>query len=49
MVYDTENRMRGSRAISAFTRLVLPAPDGAATTYKRPVCDEADKPRYSND
>src|ERR1700689_3538613 len=28
--------MWGSRSIKALTRLVLPAPDGAETTYRRP-------------
>jgi len=31
-VYETEKRMRGSRSMSALTKLVLPAPDGAAIT-----------------
>jgi hypothetical protein len=36
VVYDTENLSEGSFSMSARTRLVLPAPDGAANTNKRP-------------
>jgi hypothetical protein len=32
VVQDTENDTPGRRARSAFSKLVFPAPDGAATT-----------------
>ena len=34
MVVDTESLIDGSFSIIAFTRLVLPVPDGAEITYK---------------
>ena len=37
MVVDTESLIEGSFSIKAFTRLVLPVPDGADITYKCPV------------
>src|SRR3954470_12348555 len=36
VVYETDRRMPGSRSSRARTRLVLPPPDGAATTKRLP-------------
>jgi len=46
VVYDTENRMLGSRTMSALTKLVLPAPEGAATTYNRPDSGDVSMSNY---
>jgi hypothetical protein len=44
VVYETEKRNLGSRCMSALTKLVFPAPEGAATTYKRPSAMAATRP-----